>query len=130
MPFGGVEFLDGEIESPWSDAALGTWHSSGDLGTRSTALKVTVRTVRPEAGVRSDSRFIFDNPAKSSGFGMDLGCVTLARHKGRRRTHYVMLVIPASAVSDQRREPRWERVGVGYLPDDLIESEGVHALLY
>lgn len=126
LPFDQVEWENHDILSPWSSAPKGTWYSS-DSGRGSPALSVNVRAFKSEAAARSDSLFIYDNPAKASDFVTGLGCVILGRTKSQAhiqqaRTHYVMLVIPMGSGVGQRGL-RYERVGVGEMPGYLIELQ-------
>lgn len=124
-PFNEVEWESEDILSPWANAEAGTWMYSGDSRQQRTGLSVNVRAFKAaEAATRADSKLIFDSEVDSSGSGPSLKCVIMGRMKGshqngQSRIHYIMLVRPTCF-------GKYERIGVGYLPGDLIE---LHASL-
>lgn len=134
---GGIDYLDlhyGEMEwevsdivSPWIGAPKGTWYSSADFGGGGAILNVTVRTFEPKAREWANSHFIYDRPTMAPEFRMDLKCVILGTLKSRLysqiRIHYFILVMPSRFHSVHRPGRPYERVGVGYLPVDLIDHE-------
>lgn len=124
LPFDGVEWDERAIDSPWSGASIGTWDSSGDSGQGCT-LRAIVRTIDSRARKQTDFQVIYDSPEKSFELGMGLKCVTLGRLKSgsRAQAHCALLVVPMGSDLDHEGKPRYERVGVGYVPRDWIGLE-------
>lgn len=135
-PFDPIEWAYGDVISPWSGAAMGTWSSCGDSGAGRAGLEAVVREIKHDAWKEPHAEVIFDNPAVARGF-KGLKCVILGRLQSQShvqsRTHCVMLVAPFNSVPKGHRRGAWyERVGVGYLCSDLIElgEPGTLASIY
>lgn len=130
LPFDGVDWEEEDIRSRWLSGTESLWSYSGDSLTCPLELTVRGRSFDLQAARASDSGdIILDDPhGLTDELEPFLKCVILGRSKGQThdpgdaRTSYVLLVTPAEA-PDGGSTPIYTRVGVGYMPGDLIDLD-------
>lgn len=117
-----------DIRSPWSFSEEEPWSYSVDQDSTShLELTVAVRGFDLQEAMTSDgASIILDDPHSMDESGPSIKCVVLGRLKDQGqasrhgRTHYVLLVTPAKS-QDGGGSHVYIRVGVGYMPGDLID---------
>lgn len=129
VPFGGVEWEENEIRSPWSGRPTGTWTYSGDRSNRRPGLTVIARSFDAQAAHKIRDAIILDDPSSWASLVSITKCVILGRLKTedakprKEAVYYVLLVAPADSNALQGMAA-YRRVGVGITPGSVVSTAG------
>lgn len=120
VPFGEVDWFEGDIVSPWS----GNGAVPGEL--RIAGRPFLKEPVAPDS--EQDFELVLDDEDATSEGWEFWRCMTAGRRKAKalppaKRTLYILIVaqVPSRSGAD---ESNWERIGVGMMPGEFIGEVG------
>jgi len=134
LPFGGVDWEEKEIRSPWSppspvlvtSATFSTHLTSETTATWYTANsneRIDLTAIARDFSASADNLIVYDAGERPKD--RTPKCVIVGRQKRAetddKRTYYVLVVAGSPGAS---RHPKYKRIGVGALPGNTITREG------